>query len=71
MNILRRFQAAWLSFRDPNAYWEGVSIRNISDELVLKGRMAIVKGDPEARYTVHMLGYDQQRAIENYLGTCC
>lgn len=71
MNTLRRFHAAWLAFRDPNAYWEGVSIRNISDELVLKGRMAIVKGDPDVRYTIHMLGYEQQHAIENYLGGIC
>jgi len=68
MNILRRFHAAWLAFKDPNAYWEGVSIRKIADELVLKRRLAFIKGDPETQYTVHMLAYDQQRAIESYLG---
>lgn len=67
MNILGRFKAAWLSFRDPDAYWEGVSIRRISDEITLKDGMALLRADPEIGYRVDVLPYQDQAAIRNYL----
>lgn len=67
MQLLDRLKAAWLSFRDPDAYWEGVSIRGMAREITLKGGMAILQPDPQTEYVVKVLPYRDQRAIENYL----
>lgn len=66
--MLNRLRAAWLAFRDPRTYWEGVSIREIATELLIKDHMAIIRPDPQTDYVVHVLPPREQRAISNYLG---
>lgn len=67
MNIFDRIYAAWLAFKDPALYWEGVSIRKIAQEIALKDGMAILRRDPDIDYIVEMLPYKDQQAIGNYL----
>jgi hypothetical protein len=68
MSIIERLKAAWLAFRDPDLYWEGVSIRKTAREISDRDRMAILRRDPECEYVIEMMPYEDQRAILNYLG---
>lgn len=47
MSIIGRFKAAFLAFRNPSIYWEGVTIRKTADEIWLKGRWALLMPEPQ------------------------
>jgi hypothetical protein len=69
MKILWRLRTAFLAFKDPSAYLEGLSIRRIAREITDRGGMGVVVADRgNGDYIVHFLTYSDQAAIERYLG---
>jgi hypothetical protein len=44
-SLIYRIRTAYLAFRDPTAYWDGLNIRNVARELHLKERIAVIRPD--------------------------